>query len=108
MASIGSRAMKIRMSRPVVALALLVATSLHAFPQNYPSRPVKIAVPTAPGGAIDTTARLVGEKLQARWRQPVVVENRPGASMRIGAEAVQKAVPDGYTLLVAHDVKLSQ
>jgi tripartite-type tricarboxylate transporter receptor subunit TctC len=89
--------------RIVAAPALLVATSLQAFPQNYPSHPVRIVVPTAAGGAIDTTARLVGEKLQARWGQPVIVENRPGASMRIGAEAVQKAPPDGYTLLVAHD-----
>ena len=95
--------MKIMVARPVVALALLIAASLHAFSQNYPSHPVKIVVPTAAGGAIDTAARLVGEKLQARWGQPVVVENRPGASMRIGAEAVQKAAPDGYTLLVAHD-----
>jgi tripartite-type tricarboxylate transporter receptor subunit TctC len=103
MTSIHSQVMKIMVSRLVVALELLVVTSLHAFPQNYPIHPVKIIVPTAPGGAIDTAARLVGEKLQTRWGQLVVVENRPGASMRIGAEVVQKAVPDGYTLLVAHD-----
>src|SRR5262249_50743431 len=95
--------MKIMVSRHVVALALLVATSLQAFAQNYPSHPVRIVVPTAAGGSIDTAARLVGEKLQARWGQPVIVENRPAASMRLGAEAVQKAAPDGYTLLVAHD-----
>jgi tripartite-type tricarboxylate transporter receptor subunit TctC len=95
--------MKVMVSRHAVALALLVVTSLHAFAQKYPNHPVRIVVPTAAGGSIDTAARLVGEKLQARWGQPVVVENRPGASMRLGAEAVQKAAPDGYTLLVAHD-----
>jgi tripartite-type tricarboxylate transporter receptor subunit TctC len=71
--------------------------------QAYPDHTVKIVVPTAAGGSIDTTARVIGEKMQAKWGKPVVVENRPGAAMRIGAEAVQKAPPDGYTLLVAHD-----
>jgi tripartite-type tricarboxylate transporter receptor subunit TctC len=60
-------------------------------------------VPTAPGGAIDTTARVIGEKMQEKWGKPVVIENRPGASMQVGAEAVKKAPADGYTLLVAHD-----
>ena len=64
---------------------------------------MKIIVPTAPGGSIDTAARVVAEKLQAKWGKPVVIENRAGASMRLGAEAVQKSPPDGYTLLVAHD-----
>ena len=71
--------------------------------QSFPNHTVKIIVPTAPGGAIDATARIIGEKMQAKWRQPVVIENRAGASMRLGAEAVQKSLPDGYTLLVAHD-----
>jgi tripartite-type tricarboxylate transporter receptor subunit TctC len=83
-------------------LAVCAITSL-ASAQNFPDRTVKIIVPTAPGGAIDTTARVVAEKMQAKWGKPVVIENRPGASMRLGAEAVQKAAPDGYTLLVAHD-----
>ncbi len=84
------------------ALALSAWTN-DATGQTFPDRAVKIVVPTAPGGSIDTTARVVGEKLQARWGKPVVIENRPGAAMRLGAEAVQKAPPDGYTLLVAHD-----
>ena len=71
--------------------------------QTYPDRAVKIIVPTAPGGSIDTTARVVAERMQAKWGKPVVIENRPGAAMRIGTEAVQKSAPDGYTLLVAHD-----
>ena len=60
-------------------------------------------MPTAPGGAIDTAARVMGEKMQAKWGKPVVIENRPGAAMRVGAEAVHKLPNDGYTLLVAHD-----
>jgi tripartite-type tricarboxylate transporter receptor subunit TctC len=74
-----------------------------AHAQGYPERTVKIVVPTAPGGAIDTIARVIGEKLQARWGKPFIIENRPGAAMRIGADAVAKAPADGYTLLVAHD-----
>jgi tripartite-type tricarboxylate transporter receptor subunit TctC len=74
-----------------------------AVAQSYPDRAVKIIVPTAPGGSIDTAARVIAEKLQARWGKPVIIENRAGASMRLGAEAVQKSPPDGYTLLVAHD-----
>ena len=71
--------------------------------QTFPDHAVKIIVPTAPGGAIDTTARVIGEKMQVKWGKPVVIENRPGASMQVGAEAVAKAPADGYTLLVAHD-----
>lgn len=89
----------------VIALStgLASAAAMPAHAQTFPERAVRIIVPTAPGGSIDSTARLVGEKLQARWGKPVIVENRPGAAMRIGAEAVAKAAPDGYTLLVAHD-----
>lgn len=88
--------------------ALLAAATLAAFAspapaQGFPDRPVKVIVPTAPGGSIDTTARTIADKMQAKWGKPVVVENRPGAAMRLGAEAVQKSPADGYTLLVAHD-----
>jgi tripartite-type tricarboxylate transporter receptor subunit TctC len=64
-------------------------------------------VPSSPGGAIDANARIVGGKLQEIWGQSVLVDNRPGASMRIGAEAVAKSPADGYTLLVAHDGTMS-
>ena len=70
----------------IAALAAL-AFAGPAAAQTYPDRALRIIVPTAPGGAIDTTARLVGEKLQAKWGKPVVIENWPGAAMRIGAEA---------------------
>jgi tripartite-type tricarboxylate transporter receptor subunit TctC len=91
-------------TRRALAIAgVFIALTASVSAQVFPERQVKIVVPTAPGGAIDATARIIGEKMQARWGKPVVVENRAGASMRIGAEAVQKAPADGYTLLVAHD-----
>ncbi len=66
---------------------------------NYPSRPIRIIVPFPVGGAADALPRIVAERLAARWGQPVIVENRVGASGSIGAEAVARAEPDGYTLL---------
>ena len=69
--------------------------------QDYPSRPVKIIVPLPAGGTADVMPRVIGEWLSRKWGQPVVVENRTGAAGNIGAEAVAKAEPDGYTLLSA-------
>ena len=68
--------------------------------QNYPSRPVKIIVPFTPGSATDVMARIVGERLNAAWGQPVVVENRPGAGGTIGIRDTARAEADGYTLAV--------
>ena len=81
--------------------AALGAPFAHA--QDWPQRAVRIIVPTAPGGSIDLSARLVASQLQQKWGQPVIVENRAGAAMRIGADVVARARPDGYTLLFAHD-----
>jgi tripartite-type tricarboxylate transporter receptor subunit TctC len=83
------------------AAIALPAISLAASAQSYPSRPVKIIVPSAAGGIVDILARLIGEKLQVKWGQPFIVESRPGASGNIGAEAVARSEPDGYTLLAA-------
>src|SRR5712691_2032782 len=88
------------------SLTIALATIAPVEPgcaQTYPERSVRIIVPTAPGGSIDTTARVVAAKLAELWGKPVVIENRPGAAMIIGAEAAARSPPDGYTLLVAHD-----
>lgn len=68
--------------------------------QTYPSKPIKIVVPFTAGSATDIMARVVGEKLQAAWGQPVVVENRPGAGGTLGATQVARSDPDGHTLVV--------
>ena len=90
------------LNRRVVITALAAATlSTSAQAQDvYPNKPIRIIVATAPGGATDLTARLIGQKLSASMGQPVVVDNKPGANSIIGTEAVAKAAPDGYTVLM--------
>jgi tripartite-type tricarboxylate transporter receptor subunit TctC len=73
---------------------------------SFPSRAVRIIVPFPPGGPTDIMARILGQKLSEGWRQPVVIENRPGGSTAIGAQAVAKSQPDGYTLLAAMDTTM--
>jgi tripartite-type tricarboxylate transporter receptor subunit TctC len=87
---------------------LLLWTCLPAAAQEaYPSRPVKFVVPFAAGGPLDVMARLIGQKLTEQWGKPVVVENQVGGSGSIGANAVARAEPDGYTLLVTVDIPLT-
>ena len=71
------------------------------FAQSYPTRAIKIVVPSPPGGSTDFLARTIGQKLQLAWGQPIIIENRPGAGLRLGADVVAKSAPDGYTLLMA-------
>jgi tripartite-type tricarboxylate transporter receptor subunit TctC len=75
--------------------------AIATYAQPYPGHPIKIIVPYAPGGAVDIVARTVGQPLSEALKQPVIVDNRPGASANIGMELAAKAAPDGYTLLMA-------
>src|SRR5262245_37234846 len=88
--------------RFLIALVLSTAVPQHGLAQDkYPSRPVRIIVPSAAGGSSDTGARLIALEAPKRWGQPIVVENRAGAATIVGTEIVAKAPPDGYTLLMA-------
>ncbi|MFM7302587.1 MAG: Bug family tripartite tricarboxylate transporter substrate binding protein, partial [Alphaproteobacteria bacterium] len=85
----------------LVGLAAIAASPALAQAQWSPDRPIRVIVPFAPGGSTDITARLVAEAISPRLGQPVVIENRPGAAGNIGSEAVARAAPDGYTLVMA-------
>ena len=91
-------------SRVLLAVALALPLGGHA--QEYPTKAIKIVVPNPPGGGNDLVARIVAESFREKWNQPVIVENRAGASGGIGAEAVARAEPDGYTLLLTAPASL--
>lgn len=89
--------------KPLIKLAAavaVVAVATLATAQDYPAKPIRIIVPLTPGSGADIAGRIVARHLSEAWKQPVVVENRPGAGGQIGTQAVTKADPDGYTLLV--------
>jgi len=89
---------------PPLVLALAATGALA---QAFPDRPVRIILGYPPGGGTDLVARLIAQPLSQRWGQPVVVENRPGASAIIAADAVARAKPDGYTLLMAYATEIA-
>lgn len=86
----------------LAAMMLAAPPVAVAQAQDYPSRTVKIVVPQTPGGASDTLARIIGQKLSDKWGQPVVIENRAGAGGNVGTEMVAAAPADGYTMLMSY------
>jgi tripartite-type tricarboxylate transporter receptor subunit TctC len=91
-----------RFLRLAAGAAALIAAPQPLFAQaGYPSRTVRIVVPVPPGPAADVLPRVLADKLATRWHQPVIIENRPGAALNLGAEVVAKAEPDGHTLLAS-------
>lgn len=100
----------LRASARLCALSLF-AFALSANAQTYPAKPIRFIVPFAAGGALDTLTRTIAQKMQGDWGQPVVVENRTGASGNIGSDVVAKAAPDGYTLVMGtiatHSINVS-
>ena len=90
-----------RVTLAIAVSACLVAAATTPLAQDYPSRPIRVVIPFTPGTGMDIIARTVGPKLSDRLGQPVVIDNRPGASGNLGAELVAKAAPDGHTVMVS-------
>src|SRR5581483_10056793 len=88
---------------PAAALVWLVALPHMARAQDYPSHTIRLVLPQPPGGAIDLIARTLADRISAQMKQPVIVENRPGANGGLAAGDVLRAAPDGYTLFMAVD-----
>ena len=89
-----------RAGRMVLGVACLLCAHTVVMAQAFPNKPIKIIVPYPPGNASDVAARILGEELSRRVGQPVVVENKPGATGAVGAVYVAKSPPDGHTLLM--------
>ena len=83
-----------------VIMALVATSAVFVQAQPYPAKPIRFVVPYPTGGPLDTVARLLGQKVAQSTKQPVIVDNKPGAGGNIGADAVAKALPDGYTILM--------
>src|SRR3954465_3450400 len=88
-----------RINVAVIAVAIASSPAIAQKQQPYPVKPIRLVVAFTPGGTPDTLARLIAPKIAENWKQPVVIENRPGAGGTIASSIVAKAPPDGYTLL---------
>src|SRR5687767_12682286 len=88
------------MNHARLAACLLTALAASASAQTYPAKPVRIIVPSVPGSGQDVVTRAMAQKFTEAWGQQVLTDNRPGGGNNIGAEAVAKAAPDGYTMLL--------
>src|SRR5436190_1160738 len=86
---------------------LMGVTDVPAQTATYPNRPVKLVVPFPPGGGADLTARTLAQKMSESLGQPIVIDNKPGANGSLGTDAVAKAAPDGYTILITDRGALS-
>ena len=84
----------------ILSVSIYGISAAHAQTPAYPTKSIRMVIALAPGGGVDTTGRIIGQKLSSTWGQPVVADNRPGAGGTIAAEAVARAAPDGYTLLM--------
>src|SRR5437773_1200965 len=98
-----ARRLQMKLTRVISMVILGLASVAGAQAQDYPSRPVRFVVPYAAGGSGDLLARLLGERLSAKWGQQVVVDNKPGAGGLIGTEFAARSEPDGYTIYLATD-----
>lgn len=94
------------LSLAALGLAASAVPGSAQTPSEYPARPIRLVVPYPPGALTDLLARAIGERLGSAIRQPVVIENKPGAGTLVGAELVAKSAPDGYTLLMATSTTL--
>jgi tripartite-type tricarboxylate transporter receptor subunit TctC len=90
-----------------LALCAVLFTATSAVAQEYPSRPITIVVAYTPGATSDLLGRTIGERLNAAWGQPVIIDNRPGAGGNVGAAYVARSAPDGYTLMVGTDAMMT-
>src|SRR4051812_40597784 len=96
-----------RRMKAMLCATLLMLTAFSAGAEEaWPAKPVRVVVPSAPGGGTDVFARLLGQAMSDSLKQPFVIENKPGASGNIGAETVAHSKPDGYTLLVSANASL--
>lgn len=98
MCRVSKRWLQVRECLCAIVCALIIPNAVLA--QTYPSKPIRIIVPFAAGGAVDVVSRAVGQRMSEQMASPVIIENKPGASANLGAEFAAKAPPDGYTVLM--------